>query len=105
MELVVLFPEDYKLHFVLKFHFAKKSKRHYSCFSASIGFSLEAFTAGIRPKTIPMTMENATAIMQAGALNTTGVPITLESICASAIPHNTPSTPPILVRTAASVRN
>ena len=45
-----------------------------------MGFSFEAFTAGTRPNTTPMTMEKATAMMQAGTLMATGVPITELSI-------------------------
>ena len=38
-----------------------------------MGFSFDAFTAGIRPNTTPMIMENATATAQAPTLMATGV--------------------------------
>ena len=52
----------------------------YSLRSASMGFSFDAFTAGISPNTTPITMENATATAQAPTLMATGVPITELSI-------------------------
>ena len=77
----------------------------YSRRRASMGFRREALTAGTRPNTMPMTMEKATATMQAGALMATAVPMTWLSISARPMPHRTPSKPPRLVSTAASVRN
>ena len=52
----------------------------YSCRRASIGFRREAFTAGTRPKMMPIRVENATAITQAGIEIATGVPMTFESM-------------------------
>ena len=40
-----------------------------------MGFSFDAFMAGTRPNTTPMTMEKATAMMHAGTLMATGVPM------------------------------
>ena len=48
----------------------------YSLRKASMGLSLEALMAGIRPNTTPITMEKATAMPQAPTLMATGVPIT-----------------------------
>ena len=50
-----------------------------------MGFSFEAFTAGTRPNTTPMTMEKATAMMQAGTLMATGVPMMWDIISARPI--------------------
>ena len=70
-----------------------------------MGFNFEAFTAGTRPNTTPMTMEKATAMMQAGTLMATGVPMMWDIISARPMPVATPRIPPMLVSTAASVRN
>ena len=77
----------------------------YSLRSASIGFRFAAFTDGSSPNTIPITMENTTEKMIAGMLIATGVCDTLEITCAMMMPPSTPSSPPMLVSTAASVRN
>ena len=66
---------------------------------------MEAFTAGTKPNTTPMTIEKATAMMQAGTLIATGVPMMWDIISARPIPQATPRIPPMLVSTAASVRN
>ena len=52
-----------------------------------------------------MTMEKATAMMQAGTLMATGVPMMWDIISARPMPVATPRMPPMLVSTAASVRN
>ena len=70
-----------------------------------MGFSFDAFMAGTRPNTTPMTMEKATAMMHAGTLMATGVPMMWDIISARPMPVATPSMPPMLVSTAASVRN
>ena len=50
-------------------------------------------------------MEKATAIKAAGQEIATGVPLIIDIIWARPIPEATPSTPPIDVSTAASVKN
>ena len=60
---------------------------------------------GSRPNTRPMTVENATAAAAAGMLITMGMEDILAMTAARRIPAKTPRTPPMLVRTAASVRN
>ena len=54
---------------------------------------------------IPISIENTTAITDAGTLMDTATPETLLIIWAIPIPAATPMMPPILVSTAASVRN
>ena len=54
---------------------------------------------------MPMTMENTTAIMMDGTLMATGADVTRDMIAARPIPAPTPTMPPRLVSTAASVKN
>ena len=70
-----------------------------------MGLRFAALTAGIMPKRMPMTMENTTATRLAGRLTDEGVPDREEITRLNTIPAATPSTPPMLVRVAASVRN
>ena len=54
---------------------------------------------------MPMTMENPTDATMAGMLMAMGIPAILDMTLASTIPDITPTIPPRLVSTAASVRN
>ena len=77
----------------------------YSLLSASIGFRLAALMDGRIPNTMPISIENATLRIIAGTDIDTGVAVTREMTCDRIIPTATPITPPMLVRTADSVRN
>lgn len=59
-----------------------------------MGFKFAALMEGIRPNTIPISMENATEIRIAGTLIPTLVSDILEMACAIIIPVNTPMIPP-----------
>ena len=52
----------------------------YSYRKASIGFKFEAFIDGTIPKTMPIAMENSTAMITAGVLIDTGIRATAEII-------------------------
>ena len=54
---------------------------------------------------MPIAMENTTAITMAGKLTATGAEVMREMISARPMPAPTPTMPPMLVSTAASVRN
>ena len=58
-----------------------------------MGFKFAALMEGIRPNTIPISMENATEIRIAGTLIPTLVSDILEMACAIIIPVNTPMIP------------
>ena len=77
----------------------------YSYRNASMGFRLAAFTDGIQPNKIPTIIENNTATAAAAGLMATGTSASLAMILDKPIPATTPSRPPTLVKTAASVRN
>ena len=77
----------------------------YSLRSASMGFRFAALMEGSSPKTIPIPIENNTAATIAGMLMAVGVSETRDTIWDNTIPETTPRIPPMLVNTAASVRN
>ena len=66
---------------------------------------MDAFTDGIRPKTIPTIIENITETTMDSELIDTGTEAIFEISCARPMPIPTPIMPPILVSTDASVRN
>ena len=70
-----------------------------------MGFRLAALMEGRRPNRIPMSMENTTETTITGMLMAVGVSVMLDITFASIFPTTTPMMPPILVSTAASVRN
>ena len=73
--------------------------------NASMGLRFAAFTEGRSPNTSPITVEKTTAAAAAGILITIGMEDILAITAARRIPANTPKIPPMLVSTAASVRN
>lgn len=60
---------------------------------------------GISPKTIPTTIEKATDTIIAGVDIDTGTSAIFAMTFDKPMPISTPSTPPIVVSTEASVRN
>ena len=77
----------------------------YILLRASMGLRFAAFMEGSSPNTRPITVENATAAAATGILITIGIADILAITAARRIPANTPRIPPMLVSTAASVRN
>ncbi len=55
-------------------NFMRRYQNFYSLRSASIGSRFAAFIEGISPKTMPISMENNTAITDAGTLIATATP-------------------------------
>ena len=61
--------------------------------------------AGIKPNIIPIAIEKTTEIIVAGIFTATGIIETLDNIFETTRPEITPNIPPMLVSTAASVKN
>lgn len=81
------------------------SSTTYSRRNASIGFKFAALYDGKIPNTIPINIENNTAKIEASTLIAIGVPFNFDIKNASITPEITPITPPVDVRTTASVKN
>ena len=87
------------------FHNSCDFNKKYSWRSVSIGFRFAALYDGSIPNMIPLAMEKRPASIAAAGLIAVGEPFSIEMILESITPTSTPTRPPRLVRTTASVRN
>src|SRR5665647_282397 len=80
-------------------------KWNYKLLSASIGFNLLAFLAGIYPNTIPTAAENPTANEMVDIDTTKPIPMSVAATYAMRLPSNNPISPPMMERNIDSIIN
>ena len=85
-------------------HIYPPTLAYYSYFNASIGFNLDALIAGIIPNTIPINIEKIKDIITTSKLTTKLIPANFDTNL-NRYPTKTPSIPPNVVRSIASIKN